>query len=86
MNDDPAIVSQPSGPDVDGRRLLAEAVGFGRALRALLVPFHNPVAVWGGADAQQPEDVWRNAPASVLTFGRAISADDYETVAARARV
>ena len=34
MNDDPAIVSQPSGPDVDGRRLLAEAVGFGRALRA----------------------------------------------------
>ena len=49
-----------------------------------LTSISNPVAVWGGADAQQPEDVRRNAPASVLTFGRAISADDYETVAALA--
>jgi hypothetical protein len=31
---DPAIVRAPWGPDVDGRRLLAESVGFGRALRA----------------------------------------------------
>ncbi len=31
---DPAIVRSPSGEEVDGRRLLAEAVGFGRALRA----------------------------------------------------
>ena len=31
---DPAIVRAPWGPEVDGRRLLAEAVGFGRALRA----------------------------------------------------
>ncbi len=31
---DPAIVQAPFGPEVDGRRLLAEAVGFGRALRA----------------------------------------------------
>jgi uncharacterized protein with von Willebrand factor type A (vWA) domain len=30
---DPAIVPSPSGGEVDGRRLLAEAVGFGRALR-----------------------------------------------------
>jgi uncharacterized protein len=30
---DPAIVRSPSGGEVDGRRLLAEAVGFGRALR-----------------------------------------------------
>jgi uncharacterized protein with von Willebrand factor type A (vWA) domain len=30
---DPAIVRLPSGGDIDGRRLLAEAVGFGRALR-----------------------------------------------------
>ena len=30
---DPTIVRSPSGGDVDGRRLLAEAVGFGRALR-----------------------------------------------------
>ena len=49
-----------------------------------LASVHNPVAVWGGADPQQPDDVRANAPASVLTFGRAISADDYETIAALA--
>jgi hypothetical protein len=32
--DDPAIVTAPWGPEVDGRRLLQESVGFGRALRA----------------------------------------------------
>ena len=33
--EDPAIASAPfGGPEVDGRRLLREAVGFGRALRA----------------------------------------------------
>jgi uncharacterized protein with von Willebrand factor type A (vWA) domain len=31
--DDPAVVKAPWGPEVDGRRLLHEAVGFGRALR-----------------------------------------------------
>ena len=31
---DPDIVRAPWGPEVDGRRLLAEAVGFGRSLRA----------------------------------------------------
>jgi uncharacterized protein with von Willebrand factor type A (vWA) domain len=31
---DPAIVRSPAGGEVDGRLLLAEAVGFGRALRA----------------------------------------------------
>ena len=31
---DPAIVRAPFGAEVDGRRLLGEAVGFGRALRA----------------------------------------------------
>ncbi len=33
-HDDPAIVKAPWGPEIDGRRLLHEAVGFGRALRA----------------------------------------------------
>ena len=33
-HDDPAVVQAPWGPEVDGRRLLHEAVGFGRALRA----------------------------------------------------
>ncbi len=32
---DPAIVKAPWGPEVDGRRLLGEAVGFGRSLRAV---------------------------------------------------
>ena len=31
---DPAVVRSPFGPEVDGRRLLGEAVGFGRSLRA----------------------------------------------------
>ncbi len=31
---DPAIIRSPFGPEVDGRRLLGEAVGFGRSLRA----------------------------------------------------
>ena len=34
MQEDPAIVQAPWGDTVDGRRLLGEAVGFGRALRA----------------------------------------------------
>jgi uncharacterized protein with von Willebrand factor type A (vWA) domain len=34
QGDDPAIVRSPFGPEVDGRRLLGEAVGFGRSLRA----------------------------------------------------
>ena len=34
MDDDPAVVTAPWGDAVDGRRLLREAVGFGRALRA----------------------------------------------------
>ena len=33
-NDDRAIVQAPWGTEVDGRRLLGEAVGFGRSLRA----------------------------------------------------
>ena len=42
----------------------------------------NPVAVGGGADPDPPEQLRRYAPASVLTFGRAVSADDYEIIAA----
>ncbi|HEU5203028.1 MAG TPA: VWA domain-containing protein [Candidatus Limnocylindrales bacterium] len=34
MQEDPAIARAPWGDTVDGRRLLGEAVGFGRALRA----------------------------------------------------
>ncbi|MDH6243224.1 hypothetical protein [Mycobacterium sp. OTB74] len=49
-----------------------------------LASIHNPVPVSGGKDPQRPEDVKANAPASVFTFGRAISAIDYEVVAAQA--
>jgi hypothetical protein len=49
-----------------------------------LAAIHNPVAVAGGADPQAPGDVKADAPASVFTFGRAISALDYEVVAAQA--
>lgn len=49
-----------------------------------LKAIHNPVAVGGGADPDPPGQIRRYAPQSVLTFGRAISADDYETIAAQA--
>jgi uncharacterized protein with von Willebrand factor type A (vWA) domain len=42
---DPAIVRAPWGPEVDGRRLLAESVGFGRALRAAGLPTDLGAAV-----------------------------------------
>lgn len=50
----------------------------------LLASVQNPVAVAPGKDPEQPDDVRANAPASVFTFGRAISAIDYEVVAAQA--
>jgi predicted phage baseplate assembly protein len=49
-----------------------------------LTAVQNPVAVGGGADPQSPQDVRADAPASVFTFGRAISADDYQTIAGQA--
>jgi hypothetical protein len=44
----------------------------------------NPVAAGGGADPDPPDQIKTYAPQSVLTFGRAISADDYEAIAAEA--
>lgn len=49
-----------------------------------LASVQNPVAVSGGADPQSAADVRASAPASVLTFGRAVSAADYETIAGQA--
>ncbi len=49
-----------------------------------LAAIQNPVAVSGGADPQAADDVRAHAPASVFTFGRAISAVDYEVVASQA--
>lgn len=44
----------------------------------------NPVQVGGGADPDPPQQIKTYAPNSVLTFGRAISASDYESIAAQA--
>ncbi len=49
-------------------------------LRAL----RHPVAGGGGSDPDPANQIRRYAPRSVLTFGRAISADDYEAIASRA--
>src|SRR5207237_6648540 len=59
------------------------------ALTALLQPrpnvraVRNPVPVGGGADPDPPEQIRRYAPRSVMTFGRAVSGLDYETIAAQ---
>lgn len=44
----------------------------------------NPVPAGGGADPDPPQQIKKYAPKSVLTFGRAVSADDYEVIAAQA--
>jgi hypothetical protein len=44
----------------------------------------NPVPPGGGSDAEPAADIRSLAPRSVLTFGRAISGDDYAAVAAAA--
>jgi hypothetical protein len=41
----------------------------------------NPVAAGGGADADQPKDLRRNAPNSALLLGRAVSVVDFEALA-----
>jgi hypothetical protein len=48
-----------------------------------LKAIRNPVAVGGGADPEPPQQIRRYAPQSVLTFGRAVSGDDYEAIAAQ---
>jgi uncharacterized phage protein gp47/JayE len=49
-----------------------------------LASIKNPVPVSGGADRQSPGDVRAAAPASVITYGRAISASDYQQIALQA--
>jgi hypothetical protein len=49
-----------------------------------LKSIRNPVAVGGGSDPDPPSQIRRYAPRSVLTFGRAVSRDDYEAIAAQA--
>jgi hypothetical protein len=42
----------------------------------------NPVAAGGGADPELASQIRRYAPLSVLTFDRAVSGEDYESIAA----
>jgi predicted phage baseplate assembly protein len=42
----------------------------------------NPVAAGGGSDPEPSSKIRKYAPLSVLAFGRAISGDDYEAIAA----
>jgi hypothetical protein len=49
-----------------------------------LASLANPIAVFGGEDPQPIDEVRQNAPASVFTFGRAISGLDYEVIAGQA--
>jgi hypothetical protein len=44
--------------------------------------FRNPLPPTGGADADSPTRLSSLAPASVLTFNRAVSLDDYQAIAA----
>jgi hypothetical protein len=46
-----------------------------------LTAIRNPVAAGGGADPQPSSQIRKYAPESVLAFGRAVSGDDYETIA-----
>ena len=41
-----------------------------------------PLSAGGGADAEQPSAIRLNAPRSVMTYGRAVSIDDYAAIAA----
>jgi predicted phage baseplate assembly protein len=41
----------------------------------------NPVGAGGGADADEPKDLRRNAPESALLLGRAVSLPDFEALA-----
>lgn len=49
-----------------------------------LKAIRNPIAIGGGSDPDAVSKIRRLAPRSVLTFGRAVSADDYEVIAAQA--
>lgn len=49
-----------------------------------LKAIRNPVRVGGGADPDPPKKVRLLAPRSVLAFNRAVSAEDYEVIAAQA--
>lgn len=68
-----------SGADVPDPGALTVILQSWPGLNSIL----NPVAAGGGSDPDPPQQIKTYAPQSVLTFGRAISASDYETIAAQ---
>jgi hypothetical protein len=69
-----------SGADAPAAGTLTNIMQAQPGLKAIL----NPIVVGGGADPDPPSRIRTLAPRSVLTFGRAVSADDYEVIAAQA--
>ena len=71
------IESGAENVDPGGISVITKPVAGVRGIR-------QPVLAGGGADPDPREQIRKYAPKSVLTFGRAISADDYEAIASRA--
>jgi hypothetical protein len=69
-----------SGAQVPAAGTLTSVVKPWPGLRSIV----NPVPVGGGADPDPPAKIRQLAPQSVLTFGRAVSADDFQVIAAQA--
>ena len=69
--------SGAEAPEAGSLTVIANPVPGVRAVR-------QPVDAGGGSDPELSSNIRRYAPRSVLTFGRAISADDYEAIAAQA--
>ena len=69
-----------SGADIPGPGTLTVVLKPQPGLRSI----RNPVVVGGGTDPDLPAKLRRLAPRSVLTFNRAVSAEDYEAIAAQA--
>lgn len=69
------IGSGAASPPAGALTVIANPIPGLRALR-------NPLAAGGGADPDPPDQIRRYAPRSVLTFGRAVSAADFEAIAA----
>jgi Baseplate J-like protein len=69
------IGSGSAQPPAGSLTVIANPVPGLRALR-------NPVQAGGGADPDPPDQIRTYAPRSVLTFNRAVSAEDFEAIAA----
>lgn len=79
VNNVVAIYRYGSGKDAPAAGSLTVILQPQPGLKAI----RGPVPVGGGAEPDPAQKIKRYAPQSVLTFGRAVSGDDYETIAAQ---